>query len=126
MSGLRNFGGAVAFGFAAIWIMASLRAALVCLLAAFIGYGIGLVAERTKAELASRRRGARLSTSVAVAPARPAPAIGDLPEWADALNSDLGHVYEPAAATSPLSREAEYGWPLVDDTVVAVPGETLQ
>jgi hypothetical protein len=43
----------------------------------------------------------------------------DLPLWADALNSDLGHVYEPSATTSPLAREAEYGWPLTDDTVVA-------
>ena len=42
-----------------------------------------------------------------------------MPSWAEALNSDLGHVYEPSATTSPLAREAEYGWPLIDDTVIA-------
>ena len=126
MGGLRNFGGAVAFGFAAIWIMVSLGAALVCLAAAVVGYGVGLVLERTAAKLAGRRREAGVSAAVAVSPSRPARELGGLPQWADALNSDLGHVYEPAAATSPLSREAEYGWPLVDETVVAVPSETLQ
>jgi hypothetical protein len=32
-------------------------------------------------------------------------------EWAEALNSDLGHIYEPSATTSPFSPGAEYGWP---------------
>jgi hypothetical protein len=37
---------------------------------------------------------------------------------ADVLNSGLGHIYEPSASTSALSREAEYGWPNVDDTLI--------
>ena len=93
MGGFRYFGGAVAFGFAAVWIMASLTAALVCLLSAVVGYGVAFVAER-----------------------RRAPSVEKSTHWADALNSDLGHIYEPAATTSPLSAEAAYGWPL-DDTV---------
>lgn len=108
MAGLRYFCGAVAFGFAAMWIMASLAAALVCLLSAIVGYGAVVVAQRM--------RGTR---AVHVGPT--AEAEG-LPLWADALNSDLGHIYEPAAATSALTREAEYGWPLNDDTVIASGG----
>jgi hypothetical protein len=113
---LRYFGGAVAFGFAAVWIMASLAAALVCLLSALVGYGVVFVAECTRAKLA--RRASRHDTVAprTVAPVGRPPEAEDLPLWADALNSDLGHIYEPAAATSPLAREAEYGWPL-EDTV---------
>ena len=103
MGGFRYFGGAVAFGFAAVWIMASLTAALVCLLSAVVGYGAALAAERRRAKNTSSVQ-------------RLAPRVGELPHWADALNSDLGHIYEPAATTSPLSAEAAYGWPL-DDTV---------
>lgn len=118
MGGLRYFGGAVAFGFAAIWIMASLAAALVCLSSAVVGYAAVFVTERIRAKLASRAVRGGVSASAAVAPPRPTPEPGDLPLWANALNTDLGHVYEPAAATSPLSAEAAYGWPLTDDTVV--------
>jgi hypothetical protein len=119
VSGLRYFSGAVAFGFAAIWIVASLAAALVCVLAAVIGYGTVLVAERARAKVAARAGRHGVSTSATIAPARPAPEVGNLAQWADALNSDLGHVYEPAATMSPLSREADYGWPLIDDTVMS-------
>ncbi len=116
-NGLRYFGGAVAFGFAAVWIIASLAAALVCLLAAVLGYGGVLLAERTGARIAgrSRRAGSR-PKRVRRRLRRRAP--DGLPGWADALNSDLGHVYQPGAATSPLTREAEYGWPLVEETVI--------
>jgi hypothetical protein len=118
VGGLRNFGGAVAFGFAAVWIMASLAAAVVCLLSAIVAYGTISLAERVRAKLAARRRRSAISSPTTLAlPRRPAE-LEDLPLWADALNSDLGHVYEPAATTSPLAREAEYGWPLTDDTVV--------
>lgn len=113
-AGLRYFGGGLAFGLAAVWIMASLAAALVCLSATVVGYGVGFVVERRRA------RTARASTLSAP---RRAPEFEGLPQWAEALNSDLGHVYEPAAATSPLSAEAAYGWP-VDDT--AIQSETLQ
>ena len=118
MGGLRYFGGAVGFGFAAVWIMASLAAAVVCLVAAVAGYGALVVAERAGARLAARARSGRAATTAQPAQPKPAPAVEDLPSWADALNSDLGHVYEPAGTTSPLSAEAAYGWP-IEDTVVA-------
>jgi hypothetical protein len=106
--GFRYFVGAVAFGFAAVWIMATLAGALVCLGSAIVGYGVVLVAERTHAK---RARHGRSTQSEA------------LSLWADALHSDLGHVYEPGATTSPLAREV-YGWPLTDET--AVVSEALQ
>lgn len=120
--GFRYFVGAVAFGFAAVWIMATLAGALVCLSSAVVGYGVVLVAERTRARRAARASNRGVFTPSAL-PA-PSPHVDDLASWADALHSDLGHVYEPAAATSPLAREAIYGWPLIDDTVIA--SEALQ
>jgi hypothetical protein len=113
---VRYFGGAVAFGFAALWIMASLAAALTCALAAVAGYGVMFAAECGWAKLATRRLARRRRSRDL--PSRPAEVSG-LPNWADALNSDLGYVYEPAAAMLPLSGEAAYGWPL-DDGATAV------
>ena len=112
--GLRYFGGLVAFGFAAMWIVASLAAAIVCLLAALVGCGAILVVEGLRARHV-KRAGRRVATASS-RPVRKPEVL--LPQWADALNSDLGHIYEPSAATSALSREAEYGWPSVEDTVI--------
>lgn len=123
-SGLRYFGGAMAFGFAAVWIMASLAAALVCLLSAVLGYGVVLAAERTRARLAGRGNSPGISTPSTLAPPIRTGELKDIPQWADVLNSDLGHIYEPAATTSPLARETEYGWPLDEDR--AAPSEMLQ
>ena len=108
--GFRYFVGAVAFGFAAVWIMATLAGALVCLAAAIVGYSVVLAAERTRAKRATRSSGGSLGQR---------PHANDFSLWADALHSDLGHIYEPAAATSALTREAEYGWPLIDGPAVA-------
>lgn len=110
-AGLRYFGGGLAFGFAAVWIMASLAAAIVCLSATAVGYGIGFVVERRRAKPAR--------ASALAAPRRAPVVVDDLPQWAEALNSDLGHIYEPAAATSPLSTEPAYGWPVGDDTAIS-------
>lgn len=112
--GLRYFGGAVAFGFAAVWIMASLEAALVCVLAAVVGYAVVSLGERMRGSRDNRTSGPRVALPSAAALPRTPDAL--LPQWADALNSDLGHIYEPST-TSPLSREAEYGWPRADDTL---------
>jgi hypothetical protein len=112
--GLRYFGGSVAFGFAALWILASLAAALVCLLAAVVGYGVVWVVERMQARQVDRAS-RRIAAPSAVASRTPEVL---LPQWADVLNTDLGHVYEPSATMSALSREAEYGWPSADETVV--------
>jgi len=124
--GFRYFVGAVAFGFAAVWIMATLAGALVCLssASAVVGYGVVLVAERARAKRATRASSRGVSTPSAFALRAQTPQVDDLALWADALRSDLGHVYEPAAAASPLAREAIYGWPLTDDTVIA--SEALQ
>ena len=105
MGGLRYFVGAVAFGFAALWIMATLAGALVCALSAVVGYGVVVAAERMQAKLGNRANRSGVSDA------------RNLPVWADALNTDLGHIYEPSA-TSPLSREDEYGWPQADDTAI--------
>jgi hypothetical protein len=123
-AGLRYFGGGLAFGFAAVWIMASLAAALVCLAATAVGYGVGFAVERMRAKPGRASPGSKVSTPTKAPQPRRATGVDELPRWAEALNSDLGHVYEPAAATAPLSAEAAYGWPVDDDT--ALPSETLQ
>jgi hypothetical protein len=120
--GLRYFGAAVGFGFAAVWIMASLAAALVCVLAAAVGYGAVFAAERTRTKLAIRAGSPDISTRNALASPSRTPDEEDLPLSADELNHDLGYVYEPTAATPPLAAGAEYGWAPNDDTVT--PSET--
>jgi hypothetical protein len=107
--GFRYFSGAVAFGFAAVWIMATLAAALLCLLSAAVAYGAVLAAEHVQAKRAARSR----------EPQPGPPALEDFPLSPDALNSDLGYVYEPSASLSALTRAAEYGWVLDDDTAAA-------
>lgn len=109
----RYFSGAVAFGFAAVWIMATLAAAVVCLLSAAAGYAAVVAAERVRARRAARGSG----------PSSRPPALEDFPLTPDVLNSDLGYVYEPSAAVSALTRAAEYGWALDDDA--AASSETL-
>lgn len=106
--GLRYFVGAVAFGFAAVWIMATLAGALVCLAAAVAGYSAIVLADRART-----KRGGRGAATVIAAPSKvarpsPTPDLEDFPLTPDALNSDLGYVYEPTGATATLTRE--YGW----------------
>jgi hypothetical protein len=120
---LRYFGGAVAFGFAAVWIMASLAAALVCLAAAAVGYGVVFVAERMRARRATRASSAGVAATRTFALPLGTQEVEDLPRWAEALSSDLGHIYDPTATASPLARDVEYGWPLDDDA--SVTSETL-
>jgi hypothetical protein len=108
--GLRYFGGAVAFGFAAVWITWSLAAALVCLLSAAAGYGAVFVAQCARGKLAARPSMPTL--------ARRTPEAEDLSLRADALNQDLGHVYEPTVTTHRPATQS----PPVDDA--ASPSET--
>jgi hypothetical protein len=101
--GLRYFGGAVAFGFAAVWIMWSLTAALICLLSAAGGYCVVVVAEKARARLGARSGSSRIPT-----PKMPrTPDAEDLSQRADELNHDLGHVYEPTVAMPPRAAEAD-------------------
>jgi hypothetical protein len=117
---LRYFGGAVAFGFAAVWIMWSLSAALICLLSAAAGYGAVVLAERARAALAGRAAAPRASTTPS--PTHRTPEAEDLSLRADELNHDLGHVYQPTAAIPSLTAEAD-GAPLNDGTA-ATSGDT--
>jgi hypothetical protein len=105
---LRYFGGAVAFGFAAVWIMWSFTAALICLLSAGAGYGAIAVAERARAKLAARADGPGISTPSTLSRT---PDAVDLSVRANELNHDLGHVYEPTAEMPPPAprRRAEDG-----------------
>lgn len=102
---MRYFGGALAFGFAAVWILASLSAALVCLLSAAVGYGAVFVAERTRVRLADRASGSDLSGSVVGQPPSRRPEAEDLSLRADELNRDIGHVYQPEADDTTTPRE---------------------
>lgn len=103
-SSVRYFGCAVGFGFGILWMTEGLGAATLCLLLAGLGYGAVLAAERAR-ENPSTFRLPTLPTRT--------PEEEDLPLRAEELNVDLGHVYEPSDdASSPLSAEADYGWPV--------------
>lgn len=106
---LRCLGAAVGFGFAAVWITASLAAAFACLGSAAIGYGVVLVAEHARARRAARAASQDPTDSPRLTLASSGVEEEDLPLQADELNHDLGHVYQPPAG-------AEYGWPANDDT----------
>lgn len=106
--GLRYFVGGVAFGFAAVWIMATLAGALVCLAAAVAGYGAIVLAEWTRTKRVARRAATVIAAPSNVAQPRSTPDLDDFPLTPDALNTDLGYVYEPVGATA--GRTREYGW----------------
>jgi hypothetical protein len=97
---LRLFWCVVGFAFGVLWMTKGLGAAILCLLLAGLGYGAVFVAERARANPGAIRLPSRT------------PEVEDLPLQAEELNHDLGHVYEPSDASSPLAAEAEYGWPL--------------
>jgi hypothetical protein len=92
-SSLRYLGCLVGFGFGAVWVSVGVASAFVCLLFAALGYGVVFMAERARAE-ASRRP--------AVLPLRAEAVPLDGPDLAADVADD---------ATSPLTAEAEYGWP---------------
>jgi len=95
-SSLRLFGCAVGFAFGVVFMTVGLGSAIVCLLLAALGYGAVLLVERGDVTLPLKK------TSPAEDP--PAP-VGE-------FEFDHGqHVEVPEDATTPLSAEAEYGWP---------------
>jgi hypothetical protein len=119
VSGLRYFAGGIGFGFVAIWIMASLAAALVCLSAALVAYCVVTLAERAQAR---RHAGASPAGTSATAPLAQPPSpshVENLSRLADALNSDFGYRYEPVVVAAAPSVEAEYGWPSLEGALVA-------
>jgi hypothetical protein len=99
---LRYFGCAVGFGFGVLWMTVGLGPAILCLLLAGLGYGAVFVAERARANPETFRLPKRT------------PEADELTVAADEIAVDHGYVYEPPSddASSPLSAEAEYGWPL--------------
>jgi hypothetical protein len=102
-SSLRYFGCVVGFGFGVLWMTEGLGAAILCLLLAGLGYGAVLVLEHSRANPDAFRLQlpSRMSSTT------------DLPSQAEELSLDLGHVYEPSDdAASPLTAEADYGWPV--------------
>ena len=104
-STLRYFGCMAGFGFGVLWMTEGIGAAILCLLLAGLGYGAVMVAERARANPSTFRLPTRTPEAEADAEAE------DLPLRAEELNLDLGHVYEPDDASSPLAAEADYGWP---------------
>ncbi|HKD95535.1 MAG TPA: hypothetical protein VKB43_12585 [Gaiellaceae bacterium] len=106
---LRYFGCVVGFGFGVLWMTEGIGAAILCLLLAGVGYGVVFVTERARAN----PEAFRLPTRTPDAETE----VDDLPLRAEVeeINSDLGHVYEPSDdASSPLTAEADYGWPTED------------
>lgn len=108
---LRLFWCVVGFAFGVLWMTKGLGAAILCLLLAALGYGAVFVAERARANPGALRLPGRT------------PESEDLPLQAEELNNDLGHVYEPSEdASSPLSAEADYGWPSEQPEIVHTHG----
>ena len=100
---LRYFGCVAGFGFGVLWMTEGIGAAILCLLLAGLGYGAVFVAQRAKANPEALRLPSRKPEVKAD--------VDELPLRAEELNLDLGHVYEPDDASSPLAAEADYGWP---------------
>jgi hypothetical protein len=110
-SSQRYFGCLAGFGFGVLWMTEGLGAAILCLLLGGLGYGVVFVAERARANPDTFRLQRR------------APEEADLPQQAEELNLDLGHVYEPSDdEASPLAAEAEYGWPVEQPEIVHTNG----
>ena len=107
-SSLRYVGCLAGFGFGVLWMTEGIGAAILCLLLAGLGYGAVLVAERARANPSTFRLPSRTPEAEA----------DDLPLRAEELNLDLGHVYEPDDASSPLAAEADYGWPAEEPELV--------
>lgn len=105
---MRYFGCAVGFGFGVLWMTEGLGPAILCLLLAGLGYGAVFVGERARANPETFRL-----------PRRTAEA-DELSVAAEEIGLDHGYVYEPVDdASSPLSAEAEYGWPLEETPEIA-------
>ena len=95
-SSLRLFGCAVGFAFGVVFMTVGLGSAIVCLLLAALGYGAVLLAERPEVR--------RSLSKTSQAEDTPVPAGG--------FEFDHGPDVEVHDdATTPLSAEAEYGWP---------------
>ena len=107
-SSMRYFGCAAGFGFGVLWMTEGIGSAILCLLLAGLGYFAVVVAEHAKTDPSTFRLPSRT------------PEATDLPLQAEELNSDFGHLYEPSDdASSPITAEAEYGWPMEEPELLA-------
>jgi hypothetical protein len=104
-STMRYVGGAVGFGFGAMWMTVGIGSAIACLLLAALGYGAVWLAERAQA---SAQAGA----------AAPQPvnetfeADADLPLTADELElEEISYAEPPDQPARPVTAEVDYGWP---------------
>jgi NAD(P)-dependent dehydrogenase (short-subunit alcohol dehydrogenase family) len=126
---MRYIGGAVGFGFGAMWMTVGIGAAIACLLLAALGYGVVLVAERAQSNAANASHRAEDTYYYADA---------DLPLTADEIELERARITpdgtsddepavveepavvdEPAVAEKripekriPVAAKADYGWPV--------------
>jgi uncharacterized membrane protein len=101
-SRMRYVGCATGFVFGLVWMTVGFGSALVCVFLAALGYGAAFFVERVRTNLAAT---AKPTSSLAVA----------LEEFE--LENERA-VEEVDDATSPLSAEAEYGWPIEEPEIV--------
>jgi hypothetical protein len=102
---MRYVGGAVGFGFGAMWMTVGIGSAIACLLLAALGYGAVWMAERAQANATLQRPA--IETFEADA---------DLPLTADEFELEETRYEEPsepqqATRPVPVGAEADYGWP---------------
>ena len=108
-SWMRYIGGAVGFGFGAMWMTVGIGGAIACVLLAAVGFGVVLVAQRAQANAA---KAPQLVDETYYYP------DADLPLTADELELDgMTHEEtiddEPAAEKPiPVAVRADYGWPV--------------
>jgi hypothetical protein len=109
-SWVRYIGGAVGFGFGAMWMTVGIGAAIACLLLAALGFGVVLIAERAQANAAKAPYPVDETYYYEDA---------DLPLTADELEIDGMTHDEPIADEEPAAKEpipvavrADYGWPV--------------
>jgi predicted lipid-binding transport protein (Tim44 family) len=116
-SSLRYVGGAVGFGFGAMWMTEGIGAAIACLLLAALGCGVVLMAERAQANASAQRPSADTFDADADYPLTADEFELEELSYEQASNDEGSNEQassdEPAEeARSPLAVEAEYGWPV--------------
>jgi hypothetical protein len=98
---MRYVGSGAGFAFGLIWMTVGLGSAIVCALLSAFGYAAVYVAERARADAATRHK--------------PADSIARM---LDEFELDNEAQIEADDATSPLAAEADYGWPVEQHDVV--------
>jgi hypothetical protein len=99
---MRYVGGAVGFGFGAMWMTVGIGSAIACLLLAALGYGAVWIAERARANAAGHHPVSETFEADA-----------DLPLMADEFELEEASYDEPPEhpARPVAAAEVDYGWP---------------